>query len=1446
MPALRVATHNVRGLLSKSAQQPRLMAFMELWSHFDIVCVQETRVWDGDTTAAEVSVHLAASSIPGEGWRVYWGPAGVGEGGAPAGGTAIFVRASLLLAGSLLVNGPATVSAGGRCVSIDVAWGGHAFSVLSTYLPSAAPAQQRAFIQEVLAPIAAQPGSQLWGGDFNFAMDVSLDRISVGQAFAAGLHPDIRTAEVFNSACVGMVDVFRRLHPERRAFTFVHRQGAARLDRLHVSEELAASVQSSRMEYGRPSDHNLLRISISPSPAAQPPGKGLRRSKLHFFQWQDLRGQLNEWLLEQDAERPSEPAALLTWWPVFKRSLSRSIAALNRIAKQRRIQTAAELTAAQQDEESAMADLRAGDPTAAVRVVDAQSRASRAALHSAVGPARRTRLTWLRTGERPCPAITRLFRPPAACRRIPALQRADGTVTADAKQMATAMVDFWQSVSTAAAVDPVARAQVLQALREAGTQCPQDLVPEMGRPDISAEEVRAALSASPPARAPGADGIPSEIYQHYKHVFASLLSAIFSAAATEDRLPTGFLDGVISCFHKAGDRSAPANYRPITLLDTDYRILARVMAARLRTAFGVCISPEQTAFLKRRRIADNILLLQLAPELLRSQQKRGCVAFLDFHKAYDTLDRSFLFDCLEALGVGEGFMSWVRRLHAGTRSAALVNGHLSAYTPITAGVRQGCPLAPLLYLAPAQALLCWLKSRGYGIPLSPQPPGLNLSLSASQYADDYTQFLRSLEDVPGFLVAMATFGAASGQKLNRSKSEVMEIGCTAAVAAAQPALADQPASAGQPAVAAQPTAAAQPAAAAQPGAPMDSLRVVAQAKTLGVHFTNSPPPSQPALDLANFNLGLSKAAAMPLSAFGRASSINGYVNSKLYYGLEFSGLPPASQLSSMRKAMAATVDRKLSPAAHAANPQARLPGVGYVVMCAPIKCGGFGLKPIEEHVRARHAMLAVRAIVAAGQLIEDYAPPWAPALAALLREIHHAAHPLCLLTVRTPSPRIFGRPAPLTCPALGQLIGALAHLPPAAVQVDLEVGAWVCSAPTWGNLALPGSQEGRGLESDLGDLVGVEGLRSVGGVVRSWDALARAREAVGVTGVGSRIPASARGACTRAYISDVVVGVWGLADTRRLPTVLKTGVSAVGRLSALVGRLPESWVTVARTAMEDGSLIPTETEALGQLARVLGWKGRNGEPVLLEKMTTRVATDLQMDRVYEAVALRHEAFAVEARGGPVDPAVVEELKATLARLLVLKWENEYKEVMWRLLLNGFPGFSMHAVRGAQAARCPCGDTMSTGDRLHHFWECPIAQSLRTELEAESGLSLARRNLWLLEPLAGMNSLVWDVVCLSAVHALEHGRRWLYRSRAELAVENNVATLNIIRIQVIAKFWGGLHSFAALGVAPKGWHRVPIDHPFLFSDLEGRVKARNARRELGPDGDFVFEGHETDE
>ncbi|PSC69508.1 Oxidoreductase HTATIP2 [Micractinium conductrix] len=301
-----------------------------------------------------------------------------------------------------------------------------------------------------------------------------------------------------------------------------------------------------------------------------------------------------------------------------------------------------------------------------------------------------------------------------------------------------------------------------------------------------------------------------------------------------------------------GDPCLASNYRPITLLNTDYRLLSKVLAHRLGRCLPSLISPEQAAFLRGRSIGENAHLLQLLPHLLARHGRWALVAFCDFRKAYDTVHRGFLLAVLRQLGLGDGFVSWVQLLLPHTLAAAAVNRCVSRPALFLAGVRQGCPLAPLLYLCLAQALLRLLQARGVGI----QAAGLNLA--ALQLADDCEALLeggtpqQTADRVQSFLAAMATFAAASGQHLAPEKTHLLPIGS-------------------------QPPAPLPPA--------IHGLQVVPTAEALGLQFHAGTQPAtanwQPRLQ--RVEAAHEKLASLGLLAFGRGFGSAAYGVSQLLY-----------------------------------------------------------------------------------------------------------------------------------------------------------------------------------------------------------------------------------------------------------------------------------------------------------------------------------------------------------------------------------------------------------------------------------------------------------------------------------------------------------------------------------------------------------------------------------
>ncbi|KAG1656479.1 hypothetical protein FOA52_005638 [Chlamydomonas sp. UWO 241] len=224
-------------------------------------------------------------------------------------------------------------------------------------------------------------------------------------------------------------------------------------------------------------------------------------------------------------------------------------------------------------------------------------------------------------------------------------------------------------------------------------------------------------------------------------------------------------------FDFAKNAADAANYRPLTMLGSDYRILAKVLATRWTPLLSAVVGPEQTAFLAGRRISDNICLTQMLPGLLAANAAEGvgptgaALALLDFRKAYDTIDRGFLIAVMEAVGVGDGVLAWTRTILTHTYASAEVNGFISAPRKYAAGVRQGCPAAPALFLFLGHALACFLRTcPAVGVEVV---PGCRVTCPLRSCAP---------ADVAALVETMAVFGRATGLVLNLGKCGILPLG----------------------------------------------------------------------------------------------------------------------------------------------------------------------------------------------------------------------------------------------------------------------------------------------------------------------------------------------------------------------------------------------------------------------------------------------------------------------------------------------------------------------------------------------------------------------------------------------------------------------------------------------------------------------------------------------
>jgi hypothetical protein len=303
---------------------------------------------------------------------------------------------------------------------------------------------------------------------------------------------------------------------------------------------------------------------------------------------------------------------------------------------------------------------------------------------------------------------------------------------------------------------------------------------EILKAPIQLQELTQALQDMASNKAPGYDGVITEFYKALWPVIGKEFFAMLQESLSIGRLPKGMNNGIISLLPKEGNRNSLNHWRPITLLNVPYKIWAKTLQLRLQPILMEIICPDQTAFLPLRFILDTIFLTHetLAVAKRTNQPFFFLTAFLplrfildtiflthetlavakrtnqpffflkrDVSKAYDRVDLRLLFAALEKFGFPPKFMAMIQLLFFQVEACVSINGRTTDKFRIGQGVRQGCLLAPYLFLIVGEVLNLNIKQevaagRFKGIRL----PGACEDQIIGQYAYDTNLTLRTEEN----------------------------------------------------------------------------------------------------------------------------------------------------------------------------------------------------------------------------------------------------------------------------------------------------------------------------------------------------------------------------------------------------------------------------------------------------------------------------------------------------------------------------------------------------------------------------------------------------------------------------------------------------------------------------------------------------------------------------
>ena len=281
----------------------------------------------------------------------------------------------------------------------------------------------------------------------------------------------------------------------------------------------------------------------------------------------------------------------------------------------------------------------------------------------------------------------------------------------------------------------------------------------MLKDSFTMKELEDALKKMKDLKAPGSNGLPSLPFKKLSKDGKKVLLDFCNKAFNNHEIPTSWKEGIITTIYKKGDELDIANRRPITLLQTQYKILSKMVTNRLNKIVRDFINLDQVGFMNERLIYDNVLV---AHEALSQEEKY--VISVDFKKAFDSVAHDSIFATLEHMKLPRNYISLIKSMITDSTARVRVNDSLTEAFKIARGVKQGDPLSPLLFAIVIEPLAAYIRKNFKGTKLGDTYQKILL------YADDILLFATDLVEQKKYIQLMENFRKASGLEMNMDKS----------------------------------------------------------------------------------------------------------------------------------------------------------------------------------------------------------------------------------------------------------------------------------------------------------------------------------------------------------------------------------------------------------------------------------------------------------------------------------------------------------------------------------------------------------------------------------------------------------------------------------------------------------------------------------------------------
>ncbi len=640
----------------------------------------------------------------------------------------------------------------GRWIKTDIQIEDKWYKLVNVYAPNKGPERKRFFRNE-LKVNRDNDSFIIMGGDFNCVLGKK-DRRKLTNRTEEGqkeLYELMKTYEI--------TDIYRKRYPNKQSFTYFKRNTnvASRLDMWLVSHLLDPMVKKVDTCVAPHTDHHAVEITIKSSDIDKGPGRWLLNTEIlksSLFKetfttfWVDWKKQKGEY----ESNRQ--------WWEEGKYRIKDIAIWCGTKLRNAERHTLNNL-------ESKLKEIMIQNPEQHTEIDAIKQQMNEIQTRKCDGAKMRAKVQWIENGERGTSFFHGLEKSRATNKQWTSIINKRGETKYGINDILDTQKEFYDELYSKSSLDQQAMITLLESLEK--TLSEEDK--EMCEREITKKEIDDVVKELKKGSSPGADGISYEFYREYWDVigddFAEVVIEISETECTESQ----YL-GIIILLYKKGIREQLGNWRPITLLNCDYKILEKVFANRLNKVIPKLIKEDQKAYIKNRYIGDNARLMEDIIYECETNEIPGAMISIDQSKAFDRVEWEWLEKVMGRFNFGPKFLNWIKMLYAHAKSTILTNGYFSELIDLQRGLRQGSPLSSLLYLLQAEPFAESIRKceELKGITID------NTEIKITAFADDTQIYISNEKSKMEMDRILELYSKASGAKVNKEKTEGILLG----------------------------------------------------------------------------------------------------------------------------------------------------------------------------------------------------------------------------------------------------------------------------------------------------------------------------------------------------------------------------------------------------------------------------------------------------------------------------------------------------------------------------------------------------------------------------------------------------------------------------------------------------------------------------------------------